>query len=154
MNPQRPSVRRPCTEWGLFFCLLISLSSLALWIASLQPGWPSPCIELASDVWDGGGVYLQLLQGDVWLYRFPGSDGTSFIPPDLSQIPASGRVGSGTFQRHSLTLPGLEVHSVIYSSTPYPEWSIRISLVIPAAISFLAAALLLRRLQKHNYVAP
>jgi hypothetical protein len=138
-------MRRSLTEWLALLAAGLFFTTLAVLAASFRADWPAEPLELASDLWFRDDVYLQVRDGRATLFNQLDTDSPGDPRPwivDPRRTRASSVIGS-----HDLPVPGL-VFQYARFTTGRPVWSVGFSLVIPAALSLIAAVLLVRRLRR------
>ena len=143
-------MRRSLTEWLALLAAGLFFTTLAVLAASFRADWPAEPLELASDLWFRDDVYLQVRDGRATLFNHLDFDSPGYPTPWIVD-PRETRA-SRVIDSHDLPVPGLVFQ---YARFSYPGvrtgttvWSVGFSLVIPSALSLIAAVLLVRRLRR------
>jgi hypothetical protein len=137
-------MRRSLIEWFFLSAAGFFLASVALLALSLHSSWQASPFELGRDR-SGRGVYVLIRDGKASLanqvdFSSPGSPKPLVVNPRAFIFPK-------VTANHQFSMPGL-AFQFCRLATGVSVWSVEFSLAIPAVLSLIAAALLIRRLRQ------
>jgi len=144
-------VKRIIYEWRLIVAVAMAVAITTLWATSLFSTstlfhlhvWPLPEASL----------HLIVGQGDLWLCNDIDDDPSGEIRSLALAPPIASDYRRGDRLR-GLAVPGLAFQSYWLAPWRNSIWSLKVSLLIPALLLFLTAALFYRRLKRVRQVAP
>ncbi|HEY2412540.1 MAG TPA: hypothetical protein VGI40_09875 [Pirellulaceae bacterium] len=143
-------MRRVVYEWGLIAAVAMGVAAVAVWGVSLC----SPATLFHLHAWPraAGSLHLLVRQGDLWL-----CDGVDNGPSGGVRAVIVGPPVATDYQRgdrlRRFHVPGLDFQYYWLAPWRNTVWSIKVSLLIPAAIFLLAGVMLYRRLKRLRWVA-
>jgi hypothetical protein len=137
-------MRRSLIEWLFISAAGFFLATVALLAFSSHPSWSAIPLDLAQDR-RGGSVYVLIRDGRASLFNqidfnSPGTPKPLVINPQTFIFPK-------VTANHQFSIPGLAFQFCRFA-TGVSVWSLDFSLAIPAVLSLIAAALLIRRLRR------
>jgi hypothetical protein len=146
-------VKRVILEWGLLLSAGLALAIAMLWVVSRFFDRSSYHLRVATSRSVQDDLHLLVREGDLSLCDQFDVDASGNVRP---LIVAARRVGSWGIESGDVvgqfTIPGLDIRYCRVASDGYLIWSLRLSLVIPAAFLSLLA-LELRRCLKRLRIA-
>jgi hypothetical protein len=143
-------MRRSLIEWFFLSAAGFFLATVALLAFSSLPSWPATPLELAQDR-GGRSVYVLIKDGKASLFNqidfnSPGSPKALVVNPRTFIFPKA-------TANHQFSIQGL-AFQFCRLATGTSIWSLEFSLAIPAVLSLIAAALLIRPLRRGRGRAP
>jgi hypothetical protein len=137
-------MRRSLIEWLFLSAVGFFLATVAVLASSFHPSWPASPLELAQARW-GRSVYVLIRDGRASLcnqidFNSPGSPKPWVVNPRTVFFPKVTAI-------HQFSIPGLAFQFCRFAKGA-SVWSLDFSLAIPAVLSSIAAALLIRRLRR------
>src|SRR6267142_1721766 len=138
-------MKRIIYEWGVIFAVGIAVAVSTLWFVSLFS--PSILFHVHVRPLPEVGIHLLVRQGDLWLCTDTDIDPSGEIRALIVGPPIASDFRRGDRLRR-LSIPGLAFQYYWLAPWRNSTWSLKVSLLIPAALLFLSAILFYRRLKR------
>jgi hypothetical protein len=137
-------MRRVVYEWALIAAVAMGIAAVTVW--GISRWSTSTLFHLHAWPQATGSLHLLVRQGDLWLCDDVANDPAGDVQSLIVGPPIAIDYQRGDRLRR-LSVPGFEFQYYWLAPWRNTIWSIKVSLLIPAAVFLLSAVLLYRRLK-------
>src|SRR4051794_13690262 len=138
-------MKRIVYEWGLIVAVAMGIAAATVW--GLSRFSQSTLFHLHAWPQSLGSLHLLVRHGDLWLCSDVVNNPFSDVQAEIVGPPFAADYRRGDRLRR-LTVPGFDFQYYWLAPWRNSIWSLKVSLLIPAALCLLSAAALYRRLKR------